>query len=282
MHPMDKREIFKTIASEVAQGELVFPTGAQVALKLRQSLDDPDCSINTAARLIQAEPLLAARVIAIANSVIYNRSGSEIADVEIAVMRLGFNVVRSLAMALVTRQMAGLSTDQKHRELVNKLWEHTAHVASLAHVIARHVTLQNPETAMFAGIIHEIGGFYMLSRACDFPGLLEGDFTEWMEFGEVEVGRAVLNKLAVPESVVTEMEMFWDGYLAMPPVTMADTLLLAEELSPVMSPLHQLDGIEAGQMQAASIEMVIGEETLSRIMAEAAEEVGSLSQALQF
>lgn len=282
MHPMDKREIFKTIASEVAQGELVFPTGAQVALKLRQSLDDPDCSINTAARLIQAEPLLAARVIAIANSVIYNRSGSEIADVEIAVMRLGFNVVRSLAMALVTRQMAGLSTDQKHRELVNKLWEHTAHVASLAHVIARHVTLQNPETAMFAGIIHEIGGFYMLSRACDFPGLLEGDFTEWMEFGEVEVGRAVLNKLAVPESVVTEMEMFWDGYLAMPPVTMADTLLLAEELSPVTSPLHQLDGIEAGQMQAASIEMVIGEETLSRIMAEAAEEVGSLSQALQF
>lgn len=282
MHPMDKREIFKTIASEVAQGELVFPTGAQVALKLRQSLDDPDCSINTAARLIQAEPLLAARVIAIANSVIYNRSGSEIADVEIAVMRLGFNVVRSLAMALVTRQMAGLSTDQKHRELVNKLWEHTAHVASLAHVIARHVTLQNPETAMFAGIIHEIGGFYMLSRACDFPGLLESDFTEWMEFGEIEVGRAVLNKLAVPESVVTEMEMFWDGYLAMPPVTMADTLLLAEELSPVTSPLHQLDGIEAGQMQAASIEMVIGEETLSRIMAEAAEEVGSLSQALQF
>ncbi|MDO8264501.1 MAG: HDOD domain-containing protein [Gallionella sp.] len=279
---MDKREIFKTIASEVAQGELVFPTGAQVALKLRQSLDDPDCSINTAARLIQAEPLLAARVIAIANSVIYNRSGNEIADVEIAVMRLGFNVVRSLAMALVTRQMAGLSTDQKHRELVNKLWEHTAHVASLAHVIARHVTLQNPETAMFAGIIHEIGGFYMLSRACDFPGLLEGDFTEWLECGEVEVGRAVLNKLAVPESVVTEMEMFWDGYLAMPPVTMADTLLLAEELSPVTSPLHQLDGIEAGQMQAASIELVIGEETLSRIMAEAAEEVVSLSQALQF
>lgn len=282
MHPMDKREIFKTIAGEVAQGELSFPTGAQVALKLRQALDDPGCSIDTAARLIQAEPLLAARVIAIANSVIYNRSGSEIADVEIAVMRLGFNVVRSLAMALVTRQMAGLSTDQKHRELVNKLWEHTAHVASLAHVIARHVTLQNPETAMFSGIIHEIGGFYMLSRACDFPGLLEGDFTEWLDFGELEVGRAVLKKLFVPESVVAEMEIFWEGYLAMPPVTMADTLLLAEELSPVTSPLHRLDGMEVGQKQTASVEMVIGEETLSRIMVEAAEEVSSLSQALQF
>jgi HD-like signal output (HDOD) protein len=279
---MDKREAFKTIASQVAQSELAFPTGAQVALKVRQALDDPDCHIDTAARLIQAEPLLSARVIAIANSVVYNRSGLEITDVHVAVTRLGFRTVRSLAMALVTRQMAGAPTDHKHQELVNKLWEHTAHVASLAHAIARHVTHQDTETALFAGIIHEIGGFYMLSRAGDFPGLLDGDFTDWLEHGEVEVGRAVLNKLSVPESVATTIETFWDGFLAMPPVTMADTLLLAEELSPVPSPLHQLNGRGAGENMSASIEMVIGEETLTRILNEAADEVSSLTRALQF
>jgi HD-like signal output (HDOD) protein len=279
---MDKRDAFNKIASQVAQGDMAFPTGAQVALKVRQALDDPDCHIDTAARLIQAEPLLSARIIAIANSVVYNRSGQEIADVHVAVTRLGFSTVRSLAMALVTRQMAGASTDHKHQELVNKLWEHTAHVASLAHAIARHVTHQDPEAAMFAGIIHEIGGFYMLSRAGDFPGLLDGDFTDWLEQGEVEVGRAVLNKLYVPESVAAAIEVYWDGFLAMPPVTLADTLLLAEELSPVLSPLHQLDGRGAGENMSASIEMVIGEETLTRILNEAAEEVSSLTQALQF
>ena len=279
---MDKREAFKTIASQVEQGELAFPTGAQVALKVRQALDDPECHIETAAKLIQAEPLLAARVIAIANSLVYNRSGREVTDVRVAVTRLGFTTVRSLAMALVTRQMAGKLADQKQQELVNQLWEHTAHVASLAHVIARHVTHQNPETAMFAGIIHEIGGFYMLSRVGDFPGLLNGDFTDWIENGEVEVGRAVLKKLAVPELVATAIEGYWDGFLAMPPVTLADTLLLAEELTPVSSPLHHLDGLPAGVDKTASIEMVIGEETLSRILSEAAEEVSSLTQALQF
>jgi len=182
----------------------------------------------------------------------------------------------------VTRQMAGKSTDPKHLELVNKLWEHTAHVASLAHVIARHVTHRDPETALFAGIIHEIGGFYMLSRAGDFPGLLDGDFTDWLEYGEVEVGRAVLNKLSVPGSVSTVIETFWDGFLAMPPVTLADTLLLAEELAPVPSPLHKLDGGEASEGMTASIEMVIGEETLTRILNESAEEVRSLTAALQF
>ena len=188
---VDKAAIFDTLANQAAQGDLVFSTGAQLALKLRSALDDPDCHVNTAARLIQAEPLLSARVIAIANSVVYNRSGREIADVHIAVSLLGFKTIRSLAMALVTRQMAGKSKNPAASELVNKLWEHSAHVASLAHAIARHVTHQDPETALFAGIIHEIGGFYMLSRAEEFPDLLEGDFDEWVEGGEIKVGRAV-------------------------------------------------------------------------------------------
>jgi hypothetical protein len=278
---IDKNSIFETIANQVAQGDLVFSTGAQLALKLRRALDDPDCQVTTAARLIQAEPLLSARVISIANSVVYNRSGREIADVNVAVSLLGFRTIRSLAMALVTRQMAGKSKDPRLQEMVNQLWEHSAHVASLAHAIARHVTHQDPETALFAGIIHEIGGFYMLSRAEEFPGLLEGDFDDWVLGGEVKVGRAVLGKLKVPASVTSVMETIWDGYLAMPPVTMADTLLLAEELAPVSSPLYRLDIETPDNKLKASIEMEIGEETLSCILKESAEEIGSLSNALQ-
>jgi len=279
---MDKCEIFKLIASQIAQRELVFPTGALVALKLHQALDDPDCHVNAAEKLIQAEPLLAARVIAIANSIIYNRFGREVTDVRTAVSRIGFGTVRSTAMALVVRQMAGNSVDPRHKELVNKLWEHTAHVASLSNVIARYVTRQDPDTAMFAGIIHEIGGFYMLSRAGDFPGLLEGDFADWIETGESEVGRAVLKKLSVPESISAAIEEYWDGFLAMPAVTLADTLLLADELAPLPSPLRHLNGVSEEGGMAASVEMMIGEETLSRILAEAAEEVASLTRALQF
>lgn len=185
-------------------------------------------------------------------------------------------------MALVTRQMAGKSKNPELQELVNKLWEHSAHVASLAHAIARHVTHQDPETALFAGIIHEIGGFYMLSRVEEFPGLLEGDFTEWLDGGEVKVSRAVLGKLKVPASVTAVIETYWDGFLAMPPVTLADTLLLAERLSPVPSPLHRLDNKTSEVKMDASIEMVIGEETLSLILKESAEEIASLTKALQF
>lgn len=282
MRFMNKREAFDTIRARAAQGELAFPTSAQLALKVRQTLDDPDSHINVVAKLVQAEPLLSARVVAIANSVVYNRSGQEISDVRMAVSRLGFRTVRALAMALVTRQMAGQSASREQQELAYRLWEHTAQVASLAHVIARQVTHQDPETALFAGIVHEIGGFYLISCADEFPGLLDGDCADWLEYGEPALARAVLAVLDVPESVVAAMEAFWDGYQAMPPVTLADTLLLAEQLSPIPSPLHSLKSVDTIPGMAAQIEMVIGKETLSCVLQESADEVRSLTEALKF
>jgi HD-like signal output (HDOD) protein len=279
---MDKNQAFRSIAADAAKGELAFPTSARVAMKVLQALDDPDCHIEAAAKLVQAEPLLAARVVAMANSAAFNRSGRPITDVRTSVMRLGFRAVRSLAMALVTRQMAGKQTGQADQGLAARLWEHTAHVTSLAHVISRRFTHVDAETALFAGIVHEVGGFYMLSRADEFPGLLEGDFSEWIEAGEAEVGRAILRVLAVPELVVEAVEVYWAGYLAIPPVTLGDTLLLAEELAPIASPLHRLGGMEAGEGMTARMDITIGQDILSSILEESADEVASLTAALKF
>ena len=217
-----------------------------------------------------------------ANSIVYNRSGHEITDVKTSVARLGFRTVRSLAMALVTRQMAGNALSSAQQQLADQLWEHTAHVASLAQVIARHVTHQDPEAALFAGLINEVGGFYMISCAHEFPSLLENDFTDWIEHGEVAVGRAVLKVLAVPESVETAIETYWDGFLEMPPVSLADTLMLAEDLAPVSSPLHHIESYERDKDAMARIEMVIGDESLSTILEDSASEVKSLIDALKF
>jgi HD-like signal output (HDOD) protein len=279
---MDKRVFYTSIAADIGKAEPAFPTSTQVALKVMRALDDQDCQIETAAKLVQAEPLLAARVVAMANSAAFNTSGRAITDVRTAVMRLGFRTLHTLAMALVTRQMAGPPTNQANQVLATQLWEHTAHVTSLAHVIARRFTHVDPETALFAGIIHEVAGFYMLSRAKDHPELLDGDFQEWMQTGEAEVGRAVLIGLAVPQPVVEAIETYWSGYLAIPPVTLGDTLLLAEELAPVASPLHKLGGIEPGAGMTARLDITIGKEVLSSILAESAEEVTSLTQALRF
>jgi HD-like signal output (HDOD) protein len=277
---MDVPGILDSIAADAARGEIVFPTSADMALRVRRAVDDPDCSLDHLARLIQAEPLLAARVVGIANSVTYNRSGKAIADVRNSVARIGFKTIRALATAVVVRQMEDMPKDPAHRQLAVRLWEHTAQVASLAYVIAKRVTHQDPDTAFFAGIVHEVGAFYLISRAGDFPGLLDQQIPDWDGEREARIGRAVLQVLGVPEAVVTAIEALWEGYLAMPPETLGDTLLLADQLASIESPLGQLAGL-GRQGTAVDIDVALDDETLSGILKESAEELESLTGALR-
>jgi len=275
-------ERYRKLAATAAQGELVFSSSAELGLRIKNALDDPDGTVDQVAKLIQAEPLLSARVVAVANSVAYNRTGREIADVRQAVSRLGFSTLRSLTMSMLVRQMSGQPRDARLRELIQQLWEHTAHVSALARVIARRVTHQDPETALFAGILHEVAGFYLIARAADVPELASGMPPDWQDGGEIIIGRALLKILEVPEAIATAMEDLWDGYLAHPPVSLGDTLLLAEQLAPVASPLYWApDKSTAGESGKPHIEMIIDQETLTGILEESAAEVRSLLQALR-
>lgn len=276
---MDRLSALKSIAAEASRGELSFPTSVNATLKLQRALGEADCHIEQAASLVQAEPLLAARTVAIANSVAYKRSGSEVTNVRAAVQRVGFRTLGALAAAVIVRQLASEIRDSALRAKADQLWAHSAHVAALAQVIARRVSCVDPETAMFAGIVHEVGGFYLLSRADAFPGLLEGGADEWIEHGEVAIGRAVLLKLGVPVAVMGAIEALWNGMRALPPETLGDTLLLANDLAPLSSPLHERPGATTRD-SAATIDFTTGKGTLAKILEESSEEVNSLTAAL--
>ncbi|MFL6674640.1 MAG: HDOD domain-containing protein [Massilia sp.] len=276
---MDRLEALKSIAAQAGRGELTFPTSVDATLKLQRALADPDCHVEAAARLVQAEPLLAARTVAIANSVSYNRGGNDVTNVPAAVQRVGFHTLGALAAAVIVRQLDSEITDPGLRARADQLWQHSTHVAALAQVLARRVSHVDPETAMFAGIVHEVGGFYVLSRAGEFPGLLDGDPDEWIEHGELAIGRAVLLRLGVPAPVMGAIDAMWNGMRALPPETLGDTLLLANDLAPTASPLHQRPGATSAQ-SAATIDFTTGDGTLAQILAESADEVRSLTAAL--
>ena len=277
---MDVSTALEAIATDAARGDIVFPTHTEIALRVQRLLDDPECSIAALSKLISAEPILSARVLGIANSIAYNPGGRPINDLKSAISRLGFSSLRALAAAIIVRQMKDMSKDAAHRALAAKLWEHTAHVAALARIIAKRVTHQNPDAAFFAGIVHEVGNFYLISRANAFPGLLSSDLELWHGEGEAAVGRAVLHALEVPTHILDAMETQWSGFLTMPPASLGDTLLLADELSPVESPIDTLAGMSRKGMEV-ELELLIDDETLSSILSESAEEVASLIAALK-
>ena len=277
---VNRLETFGYIAAQAARGELTFPTSVNAALRLQLALDDPDCHIEDAIKLVLGEPQLAARTVALANSVVYNRnSAAPITNVRTAVMRIGYRSLQTLVASLVVRQFGAKIVDPAIRAKAEQLWEHTAHVAALAQVLARRVTFINPDTAMFAAIVHEVGGFYLLSRADEFPGLLDEDPEKWAELCEEVVSREVMKKLAIPEPVATAISSLRDGWLSMPPSTLLDTLILANQFAPVHSPLGAPPPALPPHSESV-LDFVIDEKDLASVLAESADEVRSMSAAL--
>lgn len=284
---MEKSAILSVLAEEVEQGRLIFPTSVNGAINTKRKLEDLDCNLDTVVKIVQAEPLLSAKVVAIANSTVFNRTGRKITDVRSAVTLIGFRTIRNLATVIIVQQLAG---SQTKTDLVAQLWEHSAYVAALAQVIARRVTKQDAETAMFAGMIHEISWFYMLAREKYYPGLIDESIaSSWSSDEDLEdeseldceiaIGTAILHALSIPSAVLENIVYLWRGYLTFPPSSLGDTLLIANQLAPVKSPFvlpaEQVDGDIN-----ANIDLLTDEETLSDILKDSDDEVRSLTEAL--
>ncbi|HEU4844112.1 MAG TPA: HDOD domain-containing protein [Burkholderiaceae bacterium] len=274
---MEKLKDFAQIVSQAERGELVFPTSVNAALQLQLALADPDCVTDDVVRRVLAEPRLAARTVALSNSAVFNRRGPLVTGVRAAVLRVGYRNLYTMAAAMVVRQFGNRIRDRLLRAQAEQLWRHTAHVAALAHVLARHVTGVDPDTALFAGIVHEAGGFYLLSRADEMPGLLD-DPAEWMGAAQEIITREMMRKLAIPEPVALAIVALRGATLSPPPAGLLDTLLLAKRLAPVASPLARPTGPD--HADGALEQYVRDNPELERILRLSAADAGSMSAAL--
>ncbi|RZT10997.1 HD-like signal output (HDOD) domain, no enzymatic activity [Duganella sp. CF402] len=277
---MNKLEAYGHIAALAIRGELVFPTSVNAALRVQLALDDPDCPIDTAISLVLAEPLLAAKTVAISNSAMFTRAGAPVVtNVRGAIMRIGYQNLFALAAAMVVRQFGSKISDPALRNKAEKLWDHTIAVAALGRLIARHVTGVNEDTALFAGIVHEVGGFYLLSRAEEFPGLLDEDPENWHSASEEIITREVMRKLCIPEPVADAIEGLRDSFMSIPPDTLLDTLLLANHLTPVKSPLQEPQR-DLPPHSDSAIDLFIDEHRLASMLEEAKRDAAEMSAAL--
>jgi HD-like signal output (HDOD) protein len=258
---VNKLEAFGYIAAQAARGDITFPTSVNAVLRLQLALDDPDCHVDEAIRLVLSEPQLAARTVALANTAAFGGSGTQVTNVRAAVLRIGYRRLRGLVASLMVRQFGHRIADRVLRAKAEQLWSHSAQVAALAHALARHVTRIDPDTALFAGIVHEVGGFYLLSRADEFPGLLEDDTENWGVLVEEVASLEIMRKLAIPDDVAQAIGGLRDGVLNPEPHTLLDTLLLANRYALVASPLGDVanDDAAPGPLDAATLHILRNE-----------------------
>ena len=128
------------LARDLSQESISFPTFMDATVKIRDALRDPDADVGRVAQVVSGEPLLAARLVHLANSVAFNPGGRKVADVRSAVTRVGFNTVRTTAAAIALEQVRASKELAPFAAEAERVWRHSLDAAAIAYVLARALT----------------------------------------------------------------------------------------------------------------------------------------------
>lgn len=271
--------LLEQIARELSAPDVVFPTSFELTLHVQSLLKNPDVTIEKLAELIQTEPLMSTKIIAYANSVALRGSGGEVTDLNTAILRVGFDAVRTVSYTLSVEQIIRSKHMQPFQQMSNTIWEHSLGVAAIARLLARRQRM-NGEKAFFMGMIHDIGAFYLLFR-CSQDAELAANRDELVDLvfqWHDGIGHALLSAMNQPEDILTAIQDHeapatlttlgnWTSLLAC-----ADCLgmLLADWVP---------ETLRAGNPRVIS-ETLLDAEAQAEIIAQAREELASLHAAL--
>jgi HD-like signal output (HDOD) protein len=223
----------RALAAELSKGQVDLPSVPEVVLRLQRALSDENASNETVVLVVSSEPMLAAKLMNMANSAALNPSEHRIADLRTAVARVGFNIVRSAALSFAVEQLRKSAEFQHLTPQLDMLWKNSVQIATLSHVLARRFSSLNGDTALLTGLMHNVGRIYILTRASKFPALIADPLTfnsitrDW----HGNVARAVLENWRMPEEIVEAVGGYEDMDRELRgPVTLTDVLSLATQL----------------------------------------------------
>jgi HD-like signal output (HDOD) protein len=224
--------ILEDIARDLS-GDVNFPTCLDAAILVRNTLKNPFANLQQVVQAIGVEPLISSKLLRLANSVAINPGGQRIADLSATIGRLGFEIVRTTSLAVAMDQMLKSRHLAGYDNISRQTWEYSIQVAAIARVLARHLGRVNPDEAMLTGLVHNIGVFYLMYRAAEYPEYRHNEpaMIELLVGWHEGIGESLLHILGIPAQItdaVRDQSLIRDVET---PCTLADILYFAKQLA---------------------------------------------------
>jgi HD-like signal output (HDOD) protein len=201
-----------------------------VAWKVRRLVDREDTGVDQVAMAISADPAMSAKLVRACNSPLY-RGFNDVRNVRETVVRLGLKTTRQLVTVFAMRDVFKSRQPllQKHME---RLWQHSCEMAALCWVLADEATKINPEEAMLAGLLHDIGVVPILVHAEHYPHLFNDEDRLLAVIAELraDTGTGVLENWAFPAPFLeaTRHAQDWDYASDQPQPQLVDIVIVAQ------------------------------------------------------
>ena len=204
-----KNRLYHDCYKFMQSDKLALPTIPDVSFKIRRAINDNNANNSKIARVVQIDPSITARLIQISNSPLY-RGRRKIESCPEALTRLGLKASQDIITAFSMKAVFNAKSPIIRKKM-QELWAHSSNVASISAVFAHKTPGFDPDRAMLAGLIHDIGIVPILTYADKQPEILENpkDLVETVKKLRSDIGVQIIRKWDFPsdfEDVIINAE----------------------------------------------------------------------------
>lgn len=199
------------ILGRIAADKLAIPVLPVIANRCIAALRDTNLSVKRLVSIIEQDPVIAAKLLRLANSATYGAGG--VRTLETAVARLGLAKLKTILFELSARQVF-VSRDPRIAQATRAMWDHSLAVALVGRdLCALSSKAEEMDTAYLAGLLHDVGKPIVASMLLEAEKLIAGgsgagwitseDWLSVVSKVHRPVALALAQKWALPDDVVT-------------------------------------------------------------------------------
>lgn len=203
---LDTRSLHMRLLADVAHdlsGAVTFPTTLDLAIKMRQTFKNPAITPQELEQMLEMEPIIASKLLQMANLPFYRHEDPVVTELGLAISRLGLERARTAALGIAMEQIMKSKHLAAFDRYAHLNWEHSIRSAVFARHLAQHSHRVDPEEAFLAGLVHDIGIYYLFYRAGEYPEYKQDHqaLVELVLGWHESIGESVLHALGLPEQV---------------------------------------------------------------------------------
>ncbi|MGZ5075006.1 MAG: HDOD domain-containing protein [Methylobacter sp.] len=194
-----KNKLLTDCYRHMQSDNLVLPTIPDVSFKIRQAVNADNSNVSSIARVVQIDPSITARLIQISNSSLY-LGRKKIESCPEALTRLGLKAAQDIITAFAMKSVFDAKSPFIRQKMA-ELWMHSSYIASISAVFALRIPGFDPDRAMLAGLVHDIGIVPILTYADNNPDIIAHpkDLVETVRKLRADIGVQIIRQWDFPD-----------------------------------------------------------------------------------
>jgi HD-like signal output (HDOD) protein len=194
--------LYAKINEDIEFGIKPLPDFPGIAQRLGDLVRNPNYRASDLAELLRRDESLTQLIIRIASSALYPAQ-EPCEDLNVAIRRMGAETTSNLVLTFCLHNLFRSDIKAVQQKLI-RIWKLDTKAAATAAWIGRYTQDIKAEDALFAGLLQNVGSYFLLSR---FGEKIKSDY-HWVLFDELmkrhspQLSERILRKWHMPEHIV--------------------------------------------------------------------------------